>query len=117
MQTYKDLNVWKKSIDLTIEIYRITKLFPVDERFGLISQMRRCCVSIPSNITEGYARRGRKENAHFVNIAYGSASELETQIIISKKLKFIPEREWVKTEKLLLETLKLLYNYRGHLQK
>ena len=60
MQTYKDLIVWQKSIDLVIEIYKITSLFPSDEKFGLISQMRRCSVSVPSNIAEGYARKNKK---------------------------------------------------------
>lgn len=78
MQTYKDLIVWQKSIELVVEIYKITSLFPSEEKFGLVSQMRRCSVSISSNIAEGYARRNKKENANFVNISYGSATELET---------------------------------------
>lgn len=62
MKTYKDLYVWQKLIELVLEIYRITKLFPVEERFGLVSQMRRCAVSVPSNIAEGYARKKRTPN-------------------------------------------------------
>ena len=117
MQTYKDLLVWQKSIELTVELYKVTKLLPQEEKFGLISQMRRCCVSIPSNIAEGYARRGKKENANFINIAYGSAVELETQIIISKKLEFLNESSWQKIDTILIEVLKLLYNYRKYLQQ
>lgn len=116
MQTYKDLNVWKKSIELTIEIYEVTKFFPSDEKFGLTSQMRRCCVSIPSNIAEGYGRRGQKENANFINIAYGSALELETQIIIANKLEYNTEANWEKIDNLLLDVIKLLYKYRDYLQ-
>ena len=86
MQTYKDLIVWQKSIKLTVEIYRLTALFPSEEKFGITSQMRRCVISIPSNVAEGFGRRGKKENAQFINIAYGSATELETQIIIAKQL-------------------------------
>ncbi len=117
MQTYKDLMVWQKSIELTVKLYEVTKLLPTEERFGLISQMRRCCVSIPSNIAEGYARRGKKENANFINIAYGSAVELETQVIIAKKLNFIDDSYWNRIDEILLEVLKLLYNYRKYLQQ
>ena len=112
MQTYKDLIVWQKSKELVTEIYGVTKMFPSEEKFGISNQMRRCAVSIPSNIAEGYARRNRKENAQFINIAFGSATELETQIIISKKLNFVNEREWQKSESLLKEVLSMLYRYR-----
>lgn len=114
MQTYKDLVVWQKSIELVVEIYRITALFPVEERFGLVSQMRRAAVSIPSNIAEGYARRNKKENAHFVNIAFGSATELETQIIIAKRLNF-QYNQWTVVDRLLNEILRMLYRYRESL--
>lgn len=115
MQTYKDLIVWQKSIELVLEIYKITGQFPNDEKFGLVSQMRRCSVSVPSNIAEGYARKNRKENAQFVNISFGSATELETQIIISKKLNFLEETQWNKIDKLLDEILRMLYRYRESL--
>lgn len=111
MKTYKDLLVWQKSIDLVVEMYRVTGLFPIEERFGLISQMRRAAVSVSSNIAEGYGRRNRRENAQFVNIAFGSATELETQIIISKKLHFA-ESQWKKLDDLLVEVLRMLYRYR-----
>ena len=78
MQSYKDLKVWQKSIKLVVKIYKLTSLLPDEEKFGLISQMRRCSVSIPSNIAEGYARKNKKDNARFVSIAYVSATELET---------------------------------------
>ncbi|MBU0596618.1 four helix bundle protein [Patescibacteria group bacterium] len=115
MNTYKDLIVWQKSIELVLEIYRITSLLPSEEKFGLVSQMRRCSVSIPSNIVEGYARKNRRENANFINIAFGSATELETQILISNKLQFISQSEWNKAENLLTEVLKMLYRYRESL--
>ena len=116
MQTYRELITWQKSIELTIEVYKITKLFPVEEKFGLVSQMNRAVVSIPSNIAEGFARCNKKENAYFVNVSYGSAMELETQIVIAKKLKFLEESEFEKVDKLLEEVLKLLYNYRKYLK-
>ena len=79
--------------------------------------MRRCVISIPSNVAEGFGRRGKKENAQFINIAYGSATELETQIIIAKELKLALIKEWRKAEQLLEDVLKLLYNYRVYLNK
>lgn len=78
MKTHKDLEVWKESIDLTNEIYSLTKTFPKYERFGLSSQMQRSAVSIPSNIAEGAARGSDKEFIKFLNYSIGSASELET---------------------------------------
>jgi four helix bundle protein len=98
-----------------VEVYRITKLFPDDERFGLVSQIRRCAVSIPSNIAEGYARKNTKENAQFINIAFGSATELETQILISKKIGITREAEWKEVDRLLDEILRMLYRYRERL--
>ena len=89
---HHNLDVWKESIELVKLIYKITKAFPSDERFGLVSQMRRAAVSIPSNIAEGAARNSKKEFNKFLNIAQGSASELETQIIISRELTLIDTR-------------------------
>ena len=86
--THKDLIVWKKGIELVKEIYEITNSFPKTEQFGLTSQIRRSAVSIPSNIAEGCGRNSNKELTQFLYVALGSASELETQIIISSELKF-----------------------------
>lgn len=83
-KSYKQLIVWQKSIELVDEIYKITKGLPADEKFGLISQMRRSAISIPSNIAEGYKRRKRGEYLQFLGMADASAAELETQIIICK---------------------------------
>ena len=108
MRTYKDLIVWKKAIELVAEIYRITTLFPKSELFGLVMQMRRAVVSIVSNIVEGYGRRTRKETVQFHLISFGSGLELETQIIICKKLGFVGESEWETCDKLLDEILRML---------
>jgi four helix bundle protein len=83
------LEVWKRSLKFVTKIYKITAQFPADEKFGLVSQMRRAAVSIPSNIAEGAARNSRKEFINFLHIAQGSSAELETQILISSNLDFV----------------------------
>lgn len=98
INSYKDLIVWQKSFELVIEIYKLTNLFPKSEIYGLVSQMRRCVVSIPSNIAEGFIRKHRKEYAQFISIAFGSGAELETQLLLSKELKFVSEEEFIKFE-------------------
>ncbi|MBA4405642.1 four helix bundle protein [bacterium] len=89
MKTHKDLEVWKRSIELVTTVYRLTGGFPKEELFGISSQMRRAAISIPSNIAEGAARNHDKEFIHFLYIALGSISELETQTIICKNLNFM----------------------------
>ena len=89
MRTHKNLIVWQKSIDLVKNVYRITQTFPKEEIYGLTSQMRRAAVSISANIAEGYGRRTDKELLHFLYISLGSASELETLLIISRELLLI----------------------------
>lgn len=92
--TYKDLHVWNESIQLVTDVYRMTRLFPKEEQFGLISQIRRAAVSIPSNIAEGSARASGKEFTQFLNISMGSAVELETQLIISRNLEYVSEKSY-----------------------
>lgn len=89
IRTHKDLNVWKKAIELVTIIYQLTGDFPDSEKYGLTNQIRRSAVSIPSNIAEWAGRSSNKEFAHFLSIAVGSLSELETQIIISGNLGFL----------------------------
>ena len=103
----------KKSMDLVEVIYKLTAQFPKDERFGIISQMRRAAVSIPSNIAEGAARKGDKELIQFLMIALGSLSELETQYLISVRLKFTENKDDIK--KLILEVKKLLLGFRNYI--
>jgi four helix bundle protein len=86
LKNYKDLKVWQRSYQLCLEIYKITKEFPREERYGLTSQIRRAAVSIPSNIAEGYGRKTTLEYIRFLYIAYGSNCELETQILLSGDL-------------------------------
>jgi four helix bundle protein len=108
-QSYKDLIVWQKSMELVFLVYKLTNNFPESESFSFVDQIRRAAVSIPSNIAEGWARRRVLEYTHFLQISSGSASELETQLILSKKLGFGNEAHYLKIEGLLLEVQKLLY--------
>jgi four helix bundle protein len=86
MSDYKDLLVWQKAMDLAQDVYAITKDFPNDEIYGLTSQVRRCAVSIPSNIAEGAGRSSKKEFKHFLHISLGSAAELETQLLLAQRI-------------------------------
>jgi len=107
MLSHKELFVWQKSMDLVIKIYNLTKTFPEEERYGLSSQMRRAVVAIPTNIAEGYQRRYIKEYIQFLYIAKGSASELETQLIIAERLDFASLSS-IEIKELLLEILRML---------
>lgn len=91
MDSHKDLKVWQESMDLVVEVYKISKHFPKEELYALTSQMKRSAVSIPSNISEGAGRKGKAEYCRFLYIALGSASELETQIEIAYRLNFISD--------------------------
>jgi four helix bundle protein len=86
--THKDLDVWKKSMELATRVYAVTAQFPKEELYGLTSQIRRCAISIPSNIAEGAARQSRKEFIQFLHIASGSIAELETQLLLASKMGF-----------------------------
>ena len=117
MKNHKELIVYQKSYQLCLDIYKITKDFPKEEVYGLVSQIRRSAVSIPSNISEGYRRKNRPEYLQFLRIALGSHSELETQLSLSKDLLFIPAKE---ADKLLNDidiVGKLLYKLIMSLEK
>lgn len=89
---FKDLLIWQKSMDLTEQIYtKVVSCLPHEERFGLGDQLRRCSVSIPSNIAEGHARNSNKEFIHFLSISRGSVAELQTQLILCQRLLYINE--------------------------
>ena len=91
VRRYTDLVAWQKAMDLVEEVYRATGALPKAELYGLTSQIRRCAISIPSNIAEGHCRNGRREFIHHLSIALGSLGELETQSLIAKRLGYIPE--------------------------
>ena len=90
-QHYRELIAWQVAMELVVHVYEITRQFPDDERFGLISQMRRCAVSIPSNIAEGQARNTTGEFKQFIGVARGSIAELTTQILIAQRLGYLPK--------------------------
>lgn len=116
LKTHKDLEVWKKSMVLAEVIYEITKKFPKDELYGLVSQMRRAAVSVPSNIAEGAARSTKKEFIHFLYIARGSLSELETQMILANKFGYIKSMEGLPD--LIVEIRKMILGLiRYHMEK
>ena len=89
IKTYRDLLVWQKSMSLITEVYRITKSFPQEEIYGLVSQMRRCAISIPSNIAEGYGRKSTSDYIRFLRIAISSLFELQTQLEIGLNLGYL----------------------------
>ena len=114
-ESYKKLLVWEKSIDLVECIYRYTHSFPEGEKFGLTSQLRRSAVSIPSNIAEGHGRKSDADFARFLRIAYGSSSELETQLLISFRLKLLPQKEYDEVIMKLTEIRKMLNKFISNL--
>ena len=108
MKTYKDLIVWQKSIELVVEIYKITNNFPKEEVYGLVSQIHRSAVSIASNIAEGKMRGGNIEFKRFLSIAFASGAELETQINISKRLPKTKDLDYNKIDSLSEEVMRML---------
>ncbi len=89
MKNHKDLDVWKKSIDFVAQIYEMSKCFPKEEAYGIQGQIRRAAVSIPANISEGASRNTRREYIQFLYIALGSASEVETHLIVAQRIGFL----------------------------
>lgn len=91
---YRDLVIWQKGLELSLNLYKVTKSFPQEERYGLISQIRKAAVSVPSNIAEGQARYSKKEFVRFLYFAKGSLAELDTQCIMAKELEYITENTY-----------------------
>ena len=104
---YKDLVVWKKAYELVLEVYKITKNYPKEEVYALTQQMRRCAISMPSNIAEGYGRQHNKEYKQFLSMALGSLCELETQYLLSIDLRYVQTDE--KIQGLMKEVGAMLY--------
>lgn len=112
---HKDLDVWKKSMELVEHTYKITSSFPASEIYGLTNQLRRASVSVVSNIAEGSGRKSDKELLYFLNVSLGSLAELETQIEIAYRLSFISDVE--DTFQLVTETRKLIIGFRNYINK
>ncbi|NJM94139.1 MAG: four helix bundle protein [Cytophagales bacterium] len=94
MHNFKELKIWQSGIEIAKTIYKLTSHFPQEEKYGLISQIRRCSISIPSNIAEGSGRSSAKDFSHFLSISLSSSFELETQLILASELKFLKEDDY-----------------------
>jgi four helix bundle protein len=114
--TYRDLKVWQRSLDLAEQIYRLTTNFPASEVYGLSSQMRRAAVSVASNIAERWGRRSRKDYGRFVLVARGSNDELQTQLVIAERLGFGSAEQFVEANALSDEIGKMLCGLHSFLQ-
>ena len=111
MKNYKELNIWKKGIEIVKISYQLSKKFPNEEKFGMISQMTRAAVSIPANIAEGNGRNSDKDNARFLQISLGSAFELQTYFVIGKEMSWLSDSELEKAEKMLEEEIKMIHSF------
>jgi len=109
MHNFKDLKVWQKSIDLAVEVYKATSRLPNDEKYGLVSQMKRCSVSISSNIAGGSGRGSSAQFKYFLNISQGSAFELEAQLIISNRLELLDDELSANLIEKTMEIQKMVY--------
>jgi len=117
MATHENLDIWKLSIEFVTKVYTLTKEFPSEEKFGLISQMRRAAISIPSNIAEGAARKSNKEFLQFLYISLGSIAEIDTQLIISENLSYCEPTE-LRSDLLIIKSKLINYiSYIKTLQK
>lgn len=109
MNNYKDLILWQKSVDLAVSIYNVTQHFPKEEQYGLISQIRRSSVSIPSNLAEGAGRNTTKDFNNFLGISYGSSCELDTQLIIANRVGFLDNNDFGLLNKEVNEIQRMNY--------
>lgn len=116
MNRYKKLDIWKRAVELATEIYKSTSNFPAEEKYGLTSQLRRCGVSISSNIAEGAGRNTKKDFNRFISIAYGSSCELETQLTIAKNLKLLSKSESSELLKEINELQKMMFTFSKKLE-
>jgi four helix bundle protein len=111
MRDFRKLKVWERAHILTLRVYKITQNFPKEELYGLVSQMRRACSSIPTNLAEGCGRNSKAETIKFFNIAIGSASELEYQLILAFDLNYIDQEVYSQVSNELVEVRRMLYSF------
>ena len=117
MRPHEKLDVWRAAVDFVVTIYKTTESFPKEEKFGLISQVRRAAVSVPANIAEGAARRSPKEFVHFISNAQGSASELETELLIAHRLGYLREGAYLELRDTLDKIGRMLIGLTRHLER
>jgi four helix bundle protein len=117
MRPHENLEVWKKAVDFVVTIYKHTSSFPKDERFGLTSQIRRASVSVAANIAEGAGRKSQKEFAYFLSNSQGSASEIDTELLIAHKLNYINENDYLFLKQYLDEIGRMLTGLCQYLAK
>ena|ERR1039457_2054249 len=115
-QSFRELQVWQKAMQLAIAIYQLTRSFPREELYGLTSQLRRAAVSVPSNIAEGHGRLSNREFTHFLSIARGSVCELQTQLEIARSLGFGTVKAIEEAERLSHEVGKMIFAFLGSLK-
>lgn len=117
MHNFKELNVWKEAKDFSVFIYKLTKSFPNTEIYGIVAQINRSAVSIPSNIAEGAGRNSDNDFARFIHIATGSSFELETQLMIAFEIGYIEKEVFEESINQLNKIQKMLVNFNKHLKK
>jgi four helix bundle protein len=115
INNYRDLIVWQKAMDLAAEVHVMSKSFPKAEVYGLTSQLRRAAVSVPSNIAEGQARKSTAEFLNFLSIAHGSLAEVDTQIILAQRFRYVTAEMSARALSLTIEVSKMLYSLRSKL--
>jgi len=115
MHQYKELKVWTKSIEFTVDLYHATQLFPKEETYSLVSQVKKAAVSISSNIAEGAGRKSNKEFSQFLSYSYGSTCEVDTQLIIARRLRFIDEEKFENLNGKLQEIQKMLFSLKNQI--
>jgi four helix bundle protein len=117
MKNYKELIIWQKGIEIVKKVYALTKQFPSEEKFGIVSQITRAAVSIPANIAEGSSRNSDKDYARFLQISLGSAFEVQTYLTISQEMNWAKGENFVDVEQLLEEEIKMLHRFINTLNK
>lgn len=116
MHNFRELNIWRDALELASEIFSLTKKFPAEERYGLISQINRSAVSVPSNIAEGSSRKSNKDFYRFLEIALGSCFELETQLIIAEKCRYITDTECQQGIDKVQRLQKMIFSFKDKIQ-
>ncbi|HEX8845332.1 MAG TPA: four helix bundle protein [Pyrinomonadaceae bacterium] len=117
MRPHEKLDVWNKAIAFVVDVYKITESFPKDEKFGLTSQVRRAAVSVPANIAEGAGRNSSKEFAHFLSNAQGSASEVETELLIAHRLGYLEKNDYLELRASLDNIGRMITGLSQHLKQ